>query len=97
MIDTTKKHVKNGMVRHEFLFRNGFSLNINIFTGIAGETTHLSVEDNNFYPDHDSRSIGIRNYIIPISSVDELKKLSKLINIAIKERNKTLKPKKKKL
>lgn len=97
MVDYTKKHKKNGMVRKELLLRTGHNIIVNIATGVVGESTCLIVLDRNLYPDTDSRSERHPEHIIPINSVDELKELSKLINIAIRERNKTLKLKKKKL
>ena len=97
MLDLTKKHTKNGLVHKQLLLRTGFNFTINIGTGVVGETTALYILDRNLYPDSDSRSERNSEFIVPFESIDELKTLSKLISTAIRERNKTLKQKKKKL
>ena len=85
---TKNKHTKNGMVNEKILFKSGFNISINITTGIEGESTCLIIEDQNIYPDNDSRN-ETKSFIVPLT-VKDLKVFKNKLSSSIKERNKTL-------
>jgi hypothetical protein len=87
----THKHTENGLITEEFrTYNTGFIITTSIATGIDGESTCIIINDNNLYPDSDSRSKRTKEYIIPIDDTNDLRGLYKSIKKALKRRKKTL-------
>ena len=89
IIDTEHCHTKNGLVQNTCMI-DGFSITVSIATGVAGESSCLIIHDTNLYPDGDSRGDRYPEFIIPITYVDDLLNLSKIILESVQERNSDL-------
>ena len=95
MVDTSNTHKENGLVQKSFqLYNTGFRITVSIATGVCGESTSMSIYDSNLYPDDDSRSGRLNEYIIPIDEVEDINGLADMLKSCVKERNKTLNKKK---
>jgi hypothetical protein len=95
MVDTSNTHKENGLVQKSLqLYNTGFRITVSIATGVCGESTSLSIYDSNLYPDDDSRSGRLKEYIIPVDDVEDLNELADMLKSCVKQRNKTLNKKK---
>lgn len=85
-IDKTKRHSENGLIQSTVALRNGFDVTVSIATGIAGESSCLIINNKNLSNDIEAN----KELVMSFSSVEELKKLGRIIDGAIKNRNQTL-------
>jgi len=88
MLNKEYKHTKNGLTQETVHTKNGYTLTVSIATGVSGEVVSLITDDNNRYPDSDSRS-EFNHMLVPLD-VEDLLKLRDSINRMVKVRNKTL-------
>lgn len=90
MLDDLNLHTENGLAQDSIMSLSGYKITVSIATGVCGESSCICVYDHNVYGDDDDRGNRPKEYIIPLDSVDDLKKLQKLIKKTIKQRNLTL-------
>jgi len=60
----------------------------NVYIGLTGDIGYISIEDNNLYPDHDSRSerrnLNYNTMMIPLMTREQLKDLHTAIGEVLK-------------
>ena len=90
VLDTNRKHLKNGLLQNKHHSRSGFTVTANLVTGIGGEVYSLSFYDHNIYQDSDSRSESPNEFLIPFDSIKDWISLRNILDYQIKESEKTL-------